>query len=159
MFSTLHTNGAIPTITRLIDMGIKPFMLSGALNAVIAQRLTRRLCDNCKKKTILDEKVKTAFKLNVEKEITVYEALGCSKCHNIGYKGRVVISEVLFITEELNLVISTEPTIRNITEAAKKENFIPMQKDAIQKVLDGVTSFDEIIKTLDMTAYTRSFIN
>jgi type IV pilus assembly protein PilB len=159
VFSTLHTNSAIAAITRLIDIGIQPFMLSGSLIAVIAQRLCRRLCNECKKEKSMTDKMKMAFDLAMEKDYTVCEAVGCEKCYNLGYKGRVVISEILFVNEELNLTISSEPTIKKITEVAKKEGFVPIQRDAILKIVQGITSWEEVIRVIDMTNYIKKISN
>ena len=99
--------------------------------------------------------MKEAFGLKPDTEYTIYDSKGCNKCYNIGYKGRVAVSEVLFITEAVNIIIATEPTIKNITEIAKKENFITLQKDGILKITQGITSYDEITRILDMTEYMK----
>jgi type II secretory ATPase GspE/PulE/Tfp pilus assembly ATPase PilB-like protein len=155
VFSTLHTNGAITAVTRLIDMGIPPFMLSGALIAVIAQRLVRKLCPHCKKPVQMSDKLKTILELSPDKQYTIYEPKGCDKCFDIGYRGRIVISEVLFITEELNLVISSNPTIKEMTVCAKNEGFVPMQRDGILKIVQGFSSWEEVCSTIDMTMYSK----
>lgn len=155
VFSTLHTNSAISAITRLVDIGIQPFMLSNSLVAVVAQRLVRKLCPHCKVETAMSEKMKQVFELPMERDYPIFEAKGCNKCFNLGYKGRIVISEVLFIDDELNLIISSDPTIKTITEVARKNGFVPIQRDGILKIVQGITSWDEVSRVIDMTNYIK----
>jgi len=157
VFSTLHTNNAISAVTRLIDIGIQSYMLSGSLVAVIAQRLVRKLCPTCRQSVTMKDDMKKAFNLDQSKEYTIYKAQGCNACYETGYKGRIVIAEVLFMTEEMNLIIAGNPTIAEIAIAAKKSGFRNMSDDAIEKVLSGVTSWEEVKNTIDMTNYLRHF--
>ena len=155
VFSTLHTNSALSAITRLIDIGIQSYMLSDSLTCVVAQRLVRCLCEECKKQETMSDEMKKAFALPDNKNYTIYSATGCEKCHQTGYKGRCVISEVLFIDPELKDIIANNPTIKTITDEAKKKGFMPMQRDAILKLLKGLTSWDEVQRVVDMTEYSK----
>ena len=155
VFSTLHTNNAILAINRLIDMGIPSYMVSSTLSAVIAQRLVRKLCPHCKKAVPMSNAMKKGFGLDPAKEYTIFEPEGCSKCGQNGYKGRVVVSEVLFVDEEMNMLISGNPTTREVTELAKKQGFKSMQQDGILKMIKGITSWDEVKRAIDMTEYTK----
>ena len=99
--------------------------------------------------------MKKGFGLDQAKEYTIFEPEGCSKCGQNGYKGRVVVSEVLFVDEEMNMLISGNPTTREVTELAKKQGFKSMQQDGILKMIKGITSWDEVKRAIDMTEYTK----
>ncbi len=155
VFSTLHTNGALSTITRLIDIGIQPYMLSDCLTGVIAQRLARKLCQYCKKEEPMSKKMKKVFGLNEQKEYKICTPVGCEKCNQTGYKGRIAISEVLLMDQNLKDAVTSNPTIKSITDVAKSSGFISMQRDAILKIAKGITSFEEIQRVIDMTEYSK----
>lgn len=158
VFSTLHTNNSIGAIPRLIDLGVKNSLIGPALSLIIAQRLVRRLCPNCKKEAPISEEVKkkiSEFKKQLPQKIKfygeekIYEAnspAGCEKC-NGGYKGRVGIYEFLSLGGEFEALINKDATEFAIKELAKKHGFIEMQADGILKVLGGITSFEEVEKT------------
>ena len=156
VYSTLHTNNAISAITRLIDMGIPSYMLAGSLSAVIAQRLVRKLCPKCKQMIQMEDKMKIALGLDASKVYNIYNATGCNECGQTGYKGRIVISEVLFVDEKINEVIADNPTIKKITDVAKEQGFITIQQDAVFKLLKGTTSWDELTRCVDMTQYSKN---
>ena len=153
VFSTLHTNCAIAAINRLIDMEIPAYMLAGSLNAVVSQRLVRKLCPYCKKKTILDDNTKKALKLDTEQDYCIYSPAGCQQCNNIGYKGRSAVSEVLFVNEAINMIIAENPTLKQTTEVAIENGFIPIADDCIANVVNGSTSWEEVCRVVDMTKY------
>lgn len=155
VFSTLHTNGALSTITRLIDIGIQPYMLSDCLTAVIAQRLARKLCQFCKKEELMSQKMKEVFQLDQKKDYKIYSSVGCQKCNHTGFKGRIAISEVLLINQAIKDVVTSDPTIKSISDIAKKTGFITMQRDAILKIVQGITSFEEVQRVIDMTEYSQ----
>jgi type II secretory ATPase GspE/PulE/Tfp pilus assembly ATPase PilB-like protein len=155
VFSTLHTNNAIGAIPRLLDLGIKPSVIGPALNAVISQRLVRRLCNNCKEVFPLSEKLKKQIKdflaglpEQVDKptfeEISLYKAVGCEKCDNTGYKGRVGIFEFLKLDKEFAAIITETVTELDIEKAAIEKGFVGSQADGLLKVLKGVTSLEEV---------------
>ncbi|MBQ7552696.1 MAG: type II/IV secretion system protein [Rickettsiales bacterium] len=153
VFSTLHTNCAIAAINRLIDMEIPAYMLAGSLNAVVSQRLVRKLCPYCKKKTQLDDVAKKALNLNTDQDYCIYSPTGCQKCNNIGYKGRLAVSEVLFVNEKINMIIAENPTLKQATEVAIENGFIPIADDCIASVINGSTSWSEVCRVVDMTKY------
>ncbi len=160
VLSTLHTNNAFGAIPRLIDMKTKPFLLANVLNVIIAQRLVRRLCKNCKEQIDLasedeceilqelsnlsNEIISNKVDLS-KKPLKVYRAKGCIYCKNTGYQGRLAISEVLSITGKMKEEIaSTDKKMLNFDEELKKQNFITTRQDGLLKVLMGMTSLDEI---------------
>ena len=153
VFSTLHTNCAIAAINRLIDMEIPAYMLAGSLNAVVSQRLVRKLCPYCKKKTQLDDIAKKALNLDTDQDYCIYSPTGCQKCNNIGYKGRSAVSEVLFVNETINMIIAENPTLKQATEVAIENGFIPIADDCIANVVNGSTSWSEVCRVVDMTKY------
>lgn len=163
VFTTLHTNDAAGAIPRLVDMKVNPTLIPPALNLVIAQRLVRRVCQNCAEKykpdskllLKLEEDLKT-IPVNVrnkypkiDKNLTLSKAgKGCKKCSMVGYKGRIAVVELFTIDREMEKIIIKAPSIVEIYEAAIKAGMIAMKQDAIFKVLNGVTTIEEIERVL-----------
>ena len=162
VLSTLHTNNALGVIARLIDLGVQPFLLPPALSIAIAQRLVRKLCQNCKKKIkpkreIRDlilkeidnvpEKVKKEIK--IKEPLTIFEPVGCRDCHNTGFSGRIALFEILEMTPQLAEIILKEPSEAKILEEAKRQGMLTMKQDGILKVLDGVTTIEEVIRVAE----------
>jgi len=160
VLSTLHTNSAIGVIPRLIDMGIKPFLIPSTLRIAISQRLIRTLCEHCKKKVKINEKVKSyilknleSLPVSVKKEVKIpdslsyiYEAGGCETCNFKGYRGRIGIFEVLSMTEEIADIILKNPVESLISKMAQKQGMLTMAQEGILKVLSGETTIDEITR-------------
>ncbi|MFB6212484.1 MAG: GspE/PulE family protein [Candidatus Magasanikbacteria bacterium] len=155
VFSTLHTNDAVGAIPRMLDLGAEPNILAPGATFVIAQRLLRVLCPECKEKTKLDKETKNKIdrfldnlpqKINKEKfkNKKVFKAKGCEKCNNIGYEGRTGIFELFEITKEIEEMIYEDPTELELKEKAKEEGMVEMQEDGILKVLKGETTFEEV---------------
>jgi general secretion pathway protein E len=139
VLSTLHTNSAASTITRLRDIGIDTFLLASTLRLVVAQRLVRKLCNACKKPICLSENSKTKPSLE-------YEAVGCGNCNNTGYKGRMVIYELLEVTEAMRAVITKDTTEDQIHALAVKEGLLTLYDCGLAKVRDGETSYKELLR-------------
>ena len=146
VFSTLHTNDAISAVTRISDMGIEPYLISGALVAIEAQRLVRKLCPNCKQKTILPSNLQEQFKDFLPQEYQFYKHVGCDQCSQTGYMGREMISEVLPISDTISAMIANGTTKEAIKEVAYREHFIDMFKDGIIRAARGVTTIDEVFR-------------
>lgn len=162
VLSTLHTNDAIGAIPRLIDLGVRPFLLPSALNIVIAQRLVRRLCSYCKKeekakkeeeKIIMEEfrelPSEMKKKVKIKSPLKIYKAKGCSKCMNKGYSGRIAVTEVLKMTDSLADIILKGASPEEIKKEAKKQGMITMKQDGILKVLSGITSLEEVLRATE----------
>ncbi|MEA2082518.1 MAG: GspE/PulE family protein [Elusimicrobiota bacterium] len=147
MLSTLHTNDAATTITRFFDMGVEPFLVSSSLLIVCAQRLVRRLCD-CKEEYKADANM--AERLGIEPGTTLFRKVGCKKCDNTGYKGRIGVHEILMPNEEIRkLIIKKGVTPEEIQNAAVANGtLVPMFQDGLQKCLDGITSSEEVFRVL-----------
>lgn len=154
VLSTIHTNDAPGAVTRLMDMGIEPFLVSSSLVGVLAQRLIRTLCSNCREKMdVTDEILKTAglsreelHKKFFAKEIKMYKAKGCSDCRFTGYKGRTAIHELMVITESVRELILTGTDAATIRRQASSEGLKTLRDSAIEKLLLGSTSLEEIIR-------------
>ncbi|MDO8703564.1 MAG: type IV-A pilus assembly ATPase PilB [Sulfuricaulis sp.] len=145
VLSTLHTNDAPSTLTRLANMGVPPFNIASAVNLIIAQRLARRLCPNCKKQIEVPRHslLKAGFKEEELNGLIVYGAVGCDLC-NAGYKGRVGIYQVMPVSEEIGAIIMRGGNQLDIEIQAKKEGIPDLRQSGLKKVKDGVTSLDEV---------------
>jgi type IV pilus assembly protein PilB len=150
-FSTLHTNDAPSVISRLYKMGIEPFLLAYAINLIVAQRLIRKLCSNCKKGVDhLDERFLSNLKLNPDewKTYEIFEPHGCNKCEHTGFSGRMSIHETLYFTNEISqLIFDAGDKIdeESIRQAAKKDGMLNLRESGYEKVKMGLTSFAEVI--------------
>lgn len=147
VLSTLHTNDAASTITRLINMGIEPFLISSSLILIIAQRLVRKLCPHCKKeeKYSKEHLIKIGFPEDME-QIKIYSPQGCSECNNTGYSGRIALYEVMPIKDEIKELILTGAPAIEIKKEAVKLGMITLRQSGINKILQGITSVDEVIR-------------
>jgi len=149
VFSTLHTNDAPSSITRLIDMGLEPYLVSSTCLGFMAQRLVRKLCNKCKKKeTITVNEIKKLGydKVKAKKPFTIYKALGCDECFNSGYKGRTGIYELLVLNENLRTMIQKLASVDELRKECEKQGMRGLRKAALDKVVLGVTSLDEILR-------------
>ena len=144
--STLHTNSAASTITRLTDMGIEPYLIADATIGVIAQRLVRRLCPECKKPKQPTAEELELLGLAPGTEITVYEPGGCSKCDGTGFKGRIGVYEIMEVTQPLKSIISKNGDAEAIKNKALEEGMNTLRMSATEYVLDGTTSINEMMK-------------
>jgi type II secretory ATPase GspE/PulE/Tfp pilus assembly ATPase PilB-like protein len=145
VFATLHTNSAPQAITRLIEIGVEPYMVAPSVIGVLAQRLAARICENCKEAyTPTRETLAKYFKEDGLSDVTFYRGKGCPKCRGTGYKGRVAIHELVLITEEIRALISEERSVQEITRAAAKVGYKPLRYDGLKKVLLGLTTIAEI---------------
>lgn len=144
--STLHTNSAASTITRLEDMGIEPYLIADSVNGVIAQRLVRRLCPECKKAVQATKDEKEFLQVDVDEELTIYEPCGCSKCDHTGYRGRIGVYEIMTMSSKLKTIVSKQMGMDALREQALKEGMRTLRMSATEYVLDGTTSYSEMIK-------------
>jgi type IV pilus assembly protein PilB len=145
VFATLHTNSAPQAITRLLEIGVEPYMVAPSVIGVLAQRLAARICENCKEAyTPSRETLAKYFKEEGLTDVTFYRGKGCPKCRGTGYKGRVAIHELVLITEEIRALISEGRSVQEITRAAAKVGYRPLRYDGLKKVLQGFTTINEI---------------
>jgi len=146
VLSTLHTNDAISAVTRILDMGIEEYLVSGALVAIQAQRLVRKICVRCKKETTLPENLLKDVRQYLPKNPIFYVGEGCKECGHSGYAGREMISEVLTISETFSRMIARNASKEEMTKQAIQEGFISMFEDGVYKALDGKTTIEEIYR-------------
>ncbi|MEN4052234.1 MULTISPECIES: GspE/PulE family protein [Sulfurimonas] len=146
VISTLHTNDSISAIPRMADMGIEHYLISGALVAIQAQRLVRKICVHCKVEDALSASVLEEIEGVVPEGTTFYKGKGCKECGGTGYMGREMICEVLNISEELSSLIAKGASKEAMLVQAMKEGFIPIFQNGLQKAIDGITSIEEILK-------------
>lgn len=144
--STLHTNSAAGTITRLADMGVEPYLISDAVVGVIAQRLVRRLCPVCKRAKEATAEEKKMLSREAAENLTIYEPVGCPQCDQTGYKGRIGVYEIMEMTPKLKVIISKNGSSEDIKEQALSEGMHTLRMSATQYVLEGITSFNEMMK-------------
>ncbi len=148
VFSTLHTNDSAGAITRLVDIGIEPFLISSSVIAVVAQRLIRVLCDKCKERHRPDDLTLQNIGILPDeiKAATVFRAKGCEHCFHTGYRGRIGIFEILELESRLKRLILKSFDANRIQEEAMRLNLVSLRRDGIQKVLDGVTTIEEVLR-------------
>ncbi len=144
--STLHTNSAAGSVTRMIDMGVEPYLLSEAIAGVIAQRLVRKLCPDCKKRKEASEMEKRLLGVNKEQPLQIYEACGCVKCDDTGYIGRIGIYEILITSSKIREAIRNKRSIDTIQEIAVNEGMKPLRNRAVHLILKGITSMEELLR-------------
>ncbi len=167
VFSTLHTNNAAGVIPRLIDLGVNPKILVSALSISIAQRLVRKLCVVCKKeKPLTEDESKTIklvmdsikaegkslsnYNINPEAPIKMFGPVGCEKCNKIGYAGRIGIFEAIKTDEAIEKIIPENPSEREIKKVASTQGILSMRQDGVVKILNGITSFEEVQSVVDL---------
>jgi type IV pilus assembly protein PilB len=148
VFSTLHTNDSPATVTRLKDMGIQPFMICATVEAILAQRLVRRICTKCREET----KVSTAALEDLGMKpadiagIKFFKGAGCDACNNTGYKGRIALFELMVMTDQLREMILSNASTDELREEARRNGMLPLREFGVQVAADGVTTLDEIIR-------------
>lgn len=150
VFTTLHTNSALGAIPRLIDIGIKADIMAGNIIGIIGQRLIRTLCKKCKHARPIEEFEKII--LDVDEDIELYDAVGCEKCGNSGYRGRVSVLEVLKVDADLDELISNRATMREMLDYATQKGFKTMADDGIHRILAGQTTVEELSRVVDLTS-------
>ena len=160
VLSTLHTNDAISTVPRLTDLQVKPFLITGGLTLGLAQRLVRRLCENCKQGDNPDEKILNKVEnilktippsagLNIPSPYQFYVGKGCVQCHNLGYRGRIGIYETFAITPEMEKLILHEAPLSALRQQAINDGMVTMIQDGLLKALAGITDLYEVFRVTD----------
>jgi type IV pilus assembly protein PilB len=158
VLSTLPANDAASAIPRLLDMGVDPYLLSTALVGTVSQRLLRVLCEDCKVESTPGEEDRALLDhyLGAGSVSKVWEAKGCDKCFETGYRGRTAVHEVMPISEEIGKMIAERAPLESIREAARYYGYLPLAYDALRRVQQGVTSLDEAKRTLVFSTSERS---
>jgi general secretion pathway protein E/type IV pilus assembly protein PilB len=152
VFSTLHTNSAVGSIPRLQDLGVLPDIMASNLIGIIAQRLVRRLCKQCREPQAVEDLERRLLDLDEAVQLdNIYSAVGCPACDHTGYKGRTSIVEILKIDDYMKKLISQNTSAHELSKAAAATGFKILADDACRRVIDGTTSLDEITRVVDLT--------
>ena len=151
VFSSLHTNDAISAIPRLMNMGVPNYLMAGSLIAVIAQRLARKICASCKVKVPISDFDRKMIGEKYKDVTHLFKGKGCDKCGQSGYKGRVVISEIIAFDKELDELVSTGASRKEMFDHITKKGFIPIADDGVGKVVRGILDIKELMRVTDMT--------
>ena len=151
VYTSLHTNDSLGVVPRLLTMGVPSYLMSGTLICVIAQRLARKICSNCKTEEPINTFDRSMIGEKYRNVKVLYKGKGCEKCGGSGYKGRVVIAEILPFDRDLDELVAAEATRKEMYEHIIKKGFIPMVEDGIDKVISGLTDIKELMRVVDMT--------
>ncbi len=151
VYSTLHTNSAVGAIPRLLDLGIVPDILAGNIIGIVAQRLIRKLCSQCRTADKPTELEHHLLGLAEGENPTVYRATGCEHCHQSGYRGRIAITELLKIDNDIDDLIARRASRKEIHDMAISKGFEPIAEDALRRVLDGSSTLEEVSRVVDLT--------
>jgi general secretion pathway protein E len=149
VLSTIHTNDAVSSITRLLDMGVENFLIASTVNAIMAQRLVRKLCAKCKQPYRASDEEVSRLKLDhyfTGLDRTIYQAAGCEECGHTGYSGRSAIIELLLISPEIRKLISNNADAEEIYQTARKKGLRVMYEDGMRKVAEGITTIQEVLR-------------
>jgi general secretion pathway protein E/type IV pilus assembly protein PilB len=146
VFSTLHTNDAVGGITRLLDMGVEPFLVGSSVRAFLAQRLVRRLCPHCSKPTSMTKGDLEAIGFPMELAEGLRQPVGCQHCRQSGYAGRLAIMEICLMTPTLQDLIQRRATGNELSDQASRDGMIPLRRDGWRKASQGLTSVEEVLR-------------
>jgi type IV pilus assembly protein PilB len=146
VLSTLHTNDAPGAITRLIEMGIEPFLVASAIDCIVAQRLARTLCQHCKRRTILTAEIMRDHGFPTLADVEAYEPVGCTRCGGSGYRGRIGLYEVMTVSEEIRTLAIERASADRIADVATRQGMRRLQEDGLEKVRQGRTSIAEVYR-------------
>ncbi len=151
VYSTLHTNSALGAIPRLLDIGLKPGVLAGNIIGIVAQRLVRRLCPECKEAYEASDIERRLMGIDATAGVTIYRSKGCSHCNQVGYRGRMSIMEIVRFDRELDEALAGNKSLGELRAIAVASGFRPLADDGIRRVVSGDTSLDEIARVIDLT--------
>jgi type IV pilus assembly protein PilB len=157
VLSTLHTNDAATSITRLIEMGIEPFLVASAIDCVVAQRLVRMLCPQCKRRVILPAETLREYGYSTSFDVEGYEPVGCKHCSGSGYRGRSGIYEVMSMSAEIRALALERRSADEILEMAVVQGMRRLKDDGLDKVKQGRTSIAEVARVVNATAAVESW--
>jgi len=145
VFSTLHTNDACSAITRLVNMGVEPYLIGAALNMVLAQRLVRRVCPKCRQTYEPARTLRKALERMGYEFETFYRGVGCRSCRNTGFKGRIGVHELMLLGDEMRDAIVANPSINHLRQIALRDGMVALHHDGFFKVREGITTVEEIL--------------
>jgi type IV pilus assembly protein PilB len=149
VLSTLHTNDAPASITRLINIGVEPYLISSAVNAILAQRLVRKICQHCKEEYTPTEEMREFLALQGFPTEKTFRGKGCDKCRKTGYSGRLGIYELLVMDDSLRDLVTANPDVTNLRKVCRERGLVTLREDGIQKVMKGLTTVDEVLRVTE----------
>jgi type II secretory ATPase GspE/PulE/Tfp pilus assembly ATPase PilB-like protein len=155
VFTTLHTNSALGTFPRLLDIGISPEIMAGNIIGVVAQRLVRVLCPHCKEAAKPTESERKLLGVNATDAIQIYRHKGCKRCGFTGYRGRMAIMELLRVDHDMDALIARRAHFDELRKMALQKGFVTLADDGVRRVLEGYTSLDEVMRVIDLTSRVR----
>jgi len=155
VFSTLHTNSALGTFPRLLDIGILPDIMAGNIIGVVAQRLVRVLCPHCKEAYTPNEAERKLLNVKPQQDITIYRSVTCKRCNYTGYRGRMAIIELLRIDSDIDSLVARRAPMDELRNLAMEKGFVTLADDGARRILEGYTSLAEVMRVIDLTSRIR----
>jgi len=155
VFSTLHTNSALGTFPRLLDIGILPDIMAGNIIGVVAQRLVRVLCPHCKEAHTPNDDERKLLNVTPSQDVTIYRHVGCKRCNYTGYRGRMAIIELLRIDNDIDGLVARRAHMDELRKMAHEKGFVTLADDGVRRILEGYTSLAEVMRVIDLTSRIR----
>ncbi len=149
VLSTLHTNDAPSSVTRLINIGVEPYLISSAVNAILAQRLVRKICAHCKQPLKPSEKMSEFLRERGIDPDTTFKGVGCDRCRKQGYSGRLGIYELLVMDDPMRDMVTRNPDVVQLRKLCRERGLVTLREDGMQKVMKGLTTVDEILRVTE----------
>jgi type IV pilus assembly protein PilB len=149
VLSTLHTNDAPSSVTRLINIGVEPYLISAAVNAILAQRLVRKICQHCREEFSPSDEMKEFLALQGFGQEKTYRGKGCDRCRKTGYSGRLGIYELLVMDDSLRDTVTSNPDVNHLRKLCRERGLMTLRDDGIHKVMKGLTTVDEILRVTE----------
>jgi type IV pilus assembly protein PilB len=149
VLSTLHTNDAPASVTRLINIGVEPYLISSAVNAILAQRLVRKICQQCKEPWTPSDEMKEFLTLQGFAESSFFKGKGCDRCRKTGYSGRLGIYELMLMDDAMRDIVTRNPDVNQLRKLARERGLVTLREDGLKKVLKGLTTVDEILRVTE----------
>jgi type II secretory ATPase GspE/PulE/Tfp pilus assembly ATPase PilB-like protein len=155
VFSTLHTNSALGTVPRLLDIGISPEIMAGNIIGVVAQRLVRVLCPHCKEGVKPSDEERKVLNVSKSDEVKIFKHKGCKRCSFTGYRGRMAIIELLRVDSEMDALIARRAHLDELRKLAIQKGFVTLADDGVRRILEGYTSLEEVMRVIDLTSRVK----
>jgi type II secretory ATPase GspE/PulE/Tfp pilus assembly ATPase PilB-like protein len=155
VFSTLHTNSALGTVPRLLDIGISPEIMAGNIIGVVAQRLVRVLCPHCKEGVKPSDEERKVLNVSKSDEVKLFKHKGCKRCSFTGYRGRMAIIELLRVDSEMDALIARRAHLDELRKLAIQKGFVTLADDGVRRILEGYTSLEEVMRVIDLTSRVK----
>lgn len=147
VLTTIHTNDAVSSLDRLLDLGVEPYLIAGAVRGIVSQRLVRRICPHCRKEYVPTREELQALGLSPEESYTFYRGEGCSECFHTGYRGRIGVFEILTMTSDIQKAIHSR-SLSALQDAIRQSDFVPIMKNSTELIRDGITTVEEVLRVI-----------